>query len=222
MSMFLGPIHYWLYNKITIVEARRERYLQALENKYGKDFMAVADALEEEYGPKLDGQRLDQMVGNQPIHGFLSALIQKVEGGEGKLVKAAIDKYNGDAFTLLLETAEQHGREIGERAATEKDISQPSVEDVYRLLNDYLLEGMPCDQGPIPVSKSADAIELQHNSCLHRHNWEAVDAPMMEMCCFTNAWIGGFIQAVKPGMQYERIASIASGDPGCVAEYKAG
>jgi hypothetical protein len=221
MSSFLGPIHHWLYNKIKVVESRRDGYISALKKKHGAEAAGIIEELDKDYGAKLDGQALEQMIGNNPIHGFLHSLVQKVEGGEGKLVAAAIKKFNGDAFNLFLEASEKHGRDTGERALKEKNASDPSTEAVSGLLNDYLLEGMPCDQAAYITPKSKNAFELGHKTCLHHANWKAVGAPFMEMCCFTNAWIGGFVKAVQPKMTYESKASIASGDPGCLAEFNA-
>lgn len=222
MSMFLGPIHYWLFGKIKIVESRRDAYISALKGKFGDKAVGLIEGLNKDYGARLDdGQALENIVGNNPIHGFLQSLIQKVEMGEGKLVAAAFDKFNGDAFNLLLEASEKHGKETGERALKEKGISDPSAEDVFNLLNDYLLEGMPCDQAAFAHPKSQNSFDLEHKMCLHSQNWKAAGAPFMEMCCFTHAWIGGFVKATQPRMKYESKAAIAAGDPGCLAEFNA-
>lgn len=220
MSMFLGPIHYWLFSKIQIVESRRDRYMEALAKKFGDEFAPKAQELDEEYGPKLNSQPLDSLVGDNPIHGLLQSLVNKVETGEGKVVAAALEKYETDAFNLLLEEAEKHGRETGERAVTEKNLSHPSTEEIFQVLNDYLLEGMPCDNVTVPNPKSEDCFELKHVRCLHQENWIGAGAPLMEMCCFLNTWIGAFVKAVNPEVSYERNMSIASGDSGCQAEFK--
>lgn len=222
MSAFLGPIHHWLFKKIKVVESRRNRFLQALKEKYGEDFAGQAEELEKDYGPMLEGQSLEDLVGDKPIHGMMQSLVHKVETGEGKLVAAAIDKYNGDAFNLFIEEADKYGKEVGAEAAREKDLSGVTPEEIYKVLDNYLLEGLPCDNTVTLVPKSEKSLMFQHNGCLHRKNWESAGAPIMEMCCFTNAWVGGFIQALRPGMEYEMSASIASGESGCLAEIKTG
>jgi len=221
MSIFLGPIHHWLFNKILIVEDRRDRYIQALREKFGDRVTTLLETMDKSYGARLQGRPLDQLVGDKPIHGFLQSLIQKVKAGEGSLVAGAMAKLNGEVFSVLLEEAEGHGRDMGMRALKEKRLSNPRAEEVGDILKDYLLEGMPCDQGGAFVpGASSVALEWHHSTCPHRKNWDVAGAPFMEMCCLTNAWIGGFVTAVKPDMHFERNTSLASGDTGCVAEFR--
>ncbi len=219
MSAFLGPIHHWLFKKIKIVESRRSQVITALQKRYGDEVTHLIEELEKEYGEKIEGRPLEEMVGENPIHGFLQAMIAKVEVGEGRLAAAVINKYKGDGFHLLLEETEKHGRETGKTAIQEKSLKELSPKEVHATLNDYFLQGMPCDHVTTASPRSNKLLELQHSRCLHKGNWGVAGAPFMEMCCFANIWIGGFVQAVKPGMRFERHVSVASGGSGCLAEF---
>ena len=98
MSMFLGPIHYWLFNKIQLVEAREIEVALAFKEKYGDEVTALVDANCAEHRQYYDNATpLEDMIGATPIHQYLDGAIRQVETREAALLTALIGKYGDEA-----------------------------------------------------------------------------------------------------------------------------
>ena len=212
MSAFLGPIHYWLFNKILLIEGRAFAIAQALKDN-GKA-TAVADKVDA-YGQRMAGRELDDLVGDNPIHQFLYGMISKVEVFEAGLVEIA-----GAAYDSALAAVEKHGKQTGQKAVEQKGEKPDDLEAIYQYVSDYQLEGMPCDPGA-EVEPGADKVLLyRHRVCNHISNWEYTSCPVDKMCAIHNAWLKGFISGLNDSASYEVKRAIADGADGCEAEIK--
>ncbi|MBI5815556.1 MAG: hypothetical protein HZB29_08080 [Nitrospinae bacterium] len=210
MSAFLGPIHYWMFNKITIIESRAMAIAAALE-KNGVDAGEVQKAVAD-YGQKLAGQDLDELVGFNPIHQFLTGLIAKVQVFEARLVELA-----GGKFDIVLQAAEEHARAEALNAVKAKGIKPDSLEAVYQYVSDYQLEGMPCDPGAQVALNGRSKLDYTHSACNHIQNWEYTSVDIGHMCKLTNAWLKAFITALNGEVEYSLQTAIATGAQSCIA-----
>lgn len=211
MSLFLGPIHHWMFNKILILESRAFSLATAMEGA-GVENAAVAKAVCD-YGEKLAGRDLAEMLGDNSIHQFLYGLIAKVQIFEAGLVDLAKDR-----FDLALKTAESHGRETALKAMKVSGAKTDSLEDIYRLIHDNQLEGMPCDPGAEIAASPPGKLGYFHSTCNHIQNWEYTGVDIKRMCVITNAWIRGFIAGVSSRASYEVKETLADGANSCKAE----
>jgi hypothetical protein len=211
MSLFLGPIHQWMFNKILILESRAFSIAKALESA-GVERDAVNKAVSE-YGEKLAGQDLADMLGDNSIHQFLYGLIAKVQIFEASLVDLA-----KNSFDAVLAVAESHGKQTASDGLKASGAKSASLEDIYRLIHDNQLEGMPCDPGAQTTSLSPGKIGYYHSTCNHIQNWEYTDVDIKRMCALTNAWIKGFIAGVNGTASYEVKETLAGGAKSCKAE----
>lgn len=211
MSLFLGPIHHWMFNKILILESRAFSIASALAGE-GVESAAVNKAVAD-YGEKLAGRDLADMLGDNSIHQFLYGLIAKVQIFEAGLVDLAKDRWE-----VALRAAEAHGRETAGKALKASGAKGASLEDIYRLIHDNQLEGMPCDPGAETAVLSPAKLGYYHSTCNHIQNWEYTGVDIKRMCAITNAWIKGFIAGVSASASYEVKQTLADGASSCKAE----
>jgi len=211
MSLFLGPIHQWMFNKILILESRAFSIATALESA-GVERDAVNKAVAD-YGEKLAGRDLADMLGDNSIHQFLYGLIAKVQIFEASLVDLA-----KNSFDIVLKAVEAHGRETADNAVKAVGVKTASLEDIYRLIHDNQLEGMPCDPGAETAPLNPGKLGYFHSTCNHIQNWEYTSVDIKRMCALTNAWIKGFIAGVNGNASYEVKETIAGGAQSCKAE----
>lgn len=212
MSLFLGPIHHWLYKKIETGAARCE----AIENAFKNAFTDKADTLisdvDERYAAFPAGLALEDIIGDAPIHTFLQGLIKMVETREGAIVKSFVDCYGDQAKDVALRAATDFGKSIGREVRGQVDGN--SVESVFKALYDHQLDGMPCDQGARPEFKGNDLL-IRQSGCLHSGNWKEAGAPLSIMCKITGAWIEGFLKSAAPELSYRIEASVIEGSGEC-------
>ncbi len=213
MSMFLGPIHRWLYNKIQVGAGRS----QAIEEAFRAAFTNEADALiagvDDNYAAFPVGLDLEDIIGDSPIHPFLSGLIRMVEAREGALVGAFVGKFGDQAAESAVSAAAEFGLSVGKEALGE--IEAGNMESLYRALYDRQLDGMPCDAGAKPEMEGA-TLKIHQSECLHSDNWTSAGAPLDVMCKITGAWISGFIKSAAPEQSYKLEGSVIEGKGECL------
>lgn len=209
MSAFLGPIHHWLFNKILYIEDRAFHIASALESNGKAD---IVKSKLEEYGPRLKGADLAELVGGASIHQFMYSLIAKVEVFEAGLVEAA-----GDDYDAIRQKVEEHGKKAGQEAVARQGDKPESLESIYKYINDSQLEGMPCDPGAVVEPLDSNRLAYRHTGCNHIQNWEYTNCPSNKMCGIQNAWLKGFISGLNESAEYSVEKTIADGAESCSA-----
>jgi len=211
VSAFLGPIHYWLFNKIQFMEERSFAVASYLQENGSKD---AASQKVTEYGERLAGADLGQILGNNSIHNFLYGLISKVEIFEAGLM----DLVSEDHIADVMKVVEEHGRSIGKKLVEHKGAKPSNLQELYQHVSDTQLEGMPCD--PTAEVKLLDEHNMayNHSTCNHIPNWEYTSCSNKTMCQLHNAWLGGFISGLNEAASYKVESTIADGAPSCSAK----
>ncbi len=155
MSAFLGPIHFWLYNKIQFQENLIDELVAYVTAKGWSD---KADQY-----VSTDRRKLDEVIDEANIHGWLQSRIHDAEGRYAALVLDAAGD-DGEKFDALKEAARDFGAKQGLQAAT--------APEAFHRLDDLLLDGMPCDQVN-RVRESDDArIAWDRTMDLHSEFWQ--------------------------------------------------
>lgn len=155
MSAFLGPIHFWLYNKIQFQENLIDELVAYVTAKGWSD---KADQY-----VSTDRRKLDEVIDEANIHGWLQSRIHDAEGRYAALVLDAAGD-DGEKFDALKEAARDFGAKQGLQAAT--------APEAFHRLDDLLLDGMPCDQVN-RVRESDDArIAWDRTIDLHSEFWQ--------------------------------------------------
>lgn len=164
MSAFLGPIHHWLYHKVLLQEELIDDIMGfAIDNNID---LNLSDKLEQQFGTPDKGP-LEEIIDASNIHGWLQDRI-------------AITEYRlSYAITTLLQ-------EDPERLALLKNLfftwgvnhsvsADSSLENAFKLLNDTLLDGMPCDWVNEVILESTDEIKWKRTLCVHHRYWDEVN-----------------------------------------------
>ena len=212
MSMFLGHIHQWLYNKIQNGAERASAIEDAFKGAFGAEADTIIGEIDDNYPAFPVGIPLEDIIGDAQIHPFLMGLIRMVETREGALIAAFTKKYADKAADLALATAEEFGKKTGDAAKGE--VNAGDMQSLYKALYDRQLDGMPCDQGAQP-ELSGDKLIIRQSECLHSNNWKEVEAPLELMCKITGAWMKGFLEGAIPGSTYSIEDSVIEGAGSC-------
>lgn len=152
MSMFLGPIHYWLYNKIR----NQERLTKWLTTKAG---------VSENYTKELP--ELENVIDESNIHGWLQAQIIDAEERYSKLVNELITS------GMTIDEIESKAFEFGKENRVEVT---ETVSDVYKYFEDFFVNGMPCDHVNIVTDKGEDYVSWEMVQDIHASYWQDGDS----------------------------------------------
>ncbi|MBE5961949.1 MAG: hypothetical protein E7256_11325 [Lachnospiraceae bacterium] len=184
MSAFLGPIHYWLYNKVQVEDQMTKAIVEKAMEK-GLLTAATLDTADQKYGTILN-QSLEEMIDTDNIHGWLQDRVSVAEGRLAFFVTEIIEK-NSDAKEEILETAKCFGH----------DLKRPefhSVKEVYQFIMDTLLDGMPCDHVNSIELEEADRLVYKRNHCVHEAYWQAVNGDVTKYYEIRQAMLEGMLE----------------------------
>lgn len=143
MSLFLGKIHYWLFNKIVWFE-NLEREIINLASSIGINVDEVKNEIENKYGEMLPDAPLEEMIDTGNIHGWLQEKIHSAEGRMAAWTRAIIVNDVNNIVKIQNIYISQ-----GIKAANEVKSGSSAFNtaaDIYSRINDYILDGMPCDR----------------------------------------------------------------------------
>ncbi len=215
MSMFLGPIHYIMFNKIKTAAGRSRVVVETFKKKYPQETEETVKAVLPEGLVDFGDTALDELLGDNMIHPFLQGLIDHVEIAEAKLVTALLYRFPEDGKDLLKEAFKSHGAQTATKAMASQNGAERNIGTALNILGEVYLEGMPCDQVSSFSSNDPDTMDVEHNDCLHRNKWEKVGAPLETMCELLDNWIEGCVQEINPNIKLERETAIIKGSSTC-------
>lgn len=182
MSAFLGPIHFWLYNKIKIQNEIVEETLDYATNSLNNN---MRDDLYNKFGDG-DLKPLDQVIDVTNIHGWLQERVNQVEKKLAYTV-TELTKNNPENFQIIKDIFKSKGAEV---STFEKD---SSLDEIYKAINDTLLDGMPCDRANSVVSQEDNEIIWKRNVCVHQQYWDDVQGDINDFYTLRDEFIEGLL-----------------------------
>ena len=163
MSAFLGPIHYWLYNKIQL----QEELIKDIVFHGGKEqWQVFADGSLAEKTINKELRPLNELIDVMNIHGWLQERVQDAEARYALLVTTVLAEDSSRLSSL-----EDIAFQFGQKHALEPD---SDASDAYRKIDDSLLNGMPCDRVNVLTEQDVDRTSWQQEEDIHAPFWEAV------------------------------------------------
>ena len=69
-------------------------------------------------------------------------------------------------------------------------------------MNDYILDGMPCDRVNEVILNEEDKIKWQSRICVHKDIWEEVGCDVNYFYNLRNAWIKSFVSNLNSNFRY--------------------
>ncbi|MGE4284175.1 MAG: hypothetical protein AB7G87_10695 [Clostridia bacterium] len=200
MSLFLGKIHYWLYNKIVWLEVIEEEII-----RWAKEVnLPIEEWIQQvysEYGMPTGNKSLEEIIDTSNIHGWLQDRIASAEARQAALITRIIGE-NSEYKNDLLSLFSKQGAVAASKY--EGEINMP--EDAYNALNDYILEGMPCDRVNELLENNEKEFIWQTSICLHKPYWEKVSGDVQNFYILREAWIKSFIETIKPDFRFVKVA----------------
>lgn len=160
MSKFLAPIHFKQYEKIKNQDRLVDEIL-----KLNEEELWVSDlrtSVDQEFG-SLSEKPLDEIIDETNIHGWLSDRIDLVENRLAFVVSNIL-KIDSGRKPIILDRM----RELG--AGWEIKPSMTILE-VYQLIGEIFLDGMPCDRIKQVTENSEDRISWVRTSDIHSRYW---------------------------------------------------
>lgn len=206
MSLFVGPIHHWLFNKIKTFEKIEQEVIRWAEDE-GLNGEALAEEIYEKYGTPIGDRELEDIIDTGNIHGWLQEQISRAEIRQSALISTLLEK-DPKCMVELEKIFRKEGSRVGEQFAKQKEKDQSTAEGLFEGLHDYLLEGMPCDRVTEVVEQDEHQVLWRTNQCLHEKYWEAVKSDVQIFYHLRDSWIKGFIVAANPDFGFYREAPL--------------
>lgn len=191
MSAFLGPIHFWLYNKIKIQNDIVENILDLSENM-GLD---LRKGLYEKYGDG-DLKPLDEVIDVGNIHGWLQNQISMVEYKLAFAVTEVLNK-NPEKIEDIEEIFKRNGAEHSTLS------NESTIEEAFKAINDTLLDGMPCDHVNAIVNQDENEAVWKRYECVHSKFWDAAKGEVSTYYTLRDEFIEGLLSAAN--INYEKL-----------------
>ena len=196
MSAFLGPVHHWLYKKIQLMEDIEKTIVARIDTDEVK---TLSKEVQEEIAAFLPSAPLDQLIDTGNIHGWLQDTITKVETRQAKFIKKLSDANGNDIFTLVDDVYEEFGKQSAKDAGIE---NSNDLSDIFNNLNNYLLEGMPCDRVNQVVETEDGKFSWLTAQCVHTKNWALAEIPVERYYEFRASFIKGFVTGANASLSY--------------------
>lgn len=186
MSAFLGPIHYWLYNKIQLQQEIIDELYQL-----GEEFkLTLKPKAENRYGT-IENKPLEEMIDQGNIHGWLQERVSQVESKYAFVVTELMKKLPNALHTLqslLYKVGNQQAKAVHPKPEKLK------ANELYKLITDQLLDGMPCDHANRLVSQNDTDATWTRNLCVHTPYWDELGSDIRLYYELRESWLMGFIK----------------------------
>ncbi len=206
MSRFLGPIHHWLFKKIQLHEALEAQLIHVYASKYGHEINGMVEKTVNKYGHPLSDAPLDQLIDTDNIHGWLQSRISIAETRQAAILTSVFQSHGQEAVEIAMDLYRQQGVQSGSDAKSKGQVE--SAPAIYKALNNYILEGMPCDNVNNVTVADPDLVEWKNTQCLHKGYWEAVGADIEVFYQLRAQWVKSFVENANEAFTYK----VSNGD----------
>jgi len=200
MSKFLGPIHHWLFNKIKLYERLESDIIEKVKEKLNSNLSEVTDELQSKIGPQLEDKPLEELIDTNNIHGWLQNKISIAETRQAALITYIVNEYNKEGMNIIKECYKNQAVKSGEDAKSTYDTSSAAA--IYKALNNYILDGMPCDNVNNITVNEENMLEWRVTNCLHKNYWFSVNGNLDILYELRKIWISYFVKASNPDFIY--------------------
>lgn len=200
MSRFLAPIHTWLFNKVKLYEGLETNLVKAYKEKYGNEVDTLYNEVQEKYGSPLEDRPIEELIDVSNIHGWLQNKIAIAETRQAALITKLVDKHGEEVKNIALNLYSEQGNECGKDAKVKYDVN--NAPEIHQALNNYILEGMPCDRVNVTTVNTEDKLEWKNEMCLHRGYWDAVSGDISLFYELRDAWVKAFVENANNDFVY--------------------
>ena len=160
MSLFLGRIHYIMYDKILFQEEILDNLLNFLEEEKRNE---LKKDLDEEF--PLEKGNLEDIIDESNIHGWLNERVVRSENRLAKAVSILVRDFD-------LEKLKNKFFEIGKNYKAGE-----APMEVFSFITSKFLDGMPCDHALAILKNDEDEFVFTVLSDVHKNIWKDYVSP---------------------------------------------
>lgn len=183
MSAFLGPIHYKMYNKISLME----ELIGALGNTAVRQNWRTQKQLDDDdIGKELPP--LEEVIDLSNIHGSLQGMIDREESRLAALVSGLLEE-----DPSRLETLETAAYAFGEAHAAAPDADAEDCFNYIVGISGLLLDGMPCDRVIQVTDIGPQKTAWEQSADMHARYWSYDGRNVQNYYAIRSAVIRGMI-----------------------------
>ena len=198
MSLFLGKIHYWLFNKIIWFEGLEEEIID-LAKKEGLEVANLSKEIKGRYGDRLPNIPLEDMIDKSNIHGWLQS---KIHSAEGRMAAWTTELLKDEKnFSKLEKIYITQGMKAA-KEAIKKGVETGTAIDIFNDMNDYILDGMPCDRVHQIIKSEEDEVKWIRRVCVHKDIWEKENGDVERFYTLRALWIKAFVSELNSDFVY--------------------
>ncbi|WP_432666158.1 hypothetical protein R9X47_07540 [Wukongibacter baidiensis] len=210
MSRFLGPIHHWLFNKIKLYEGLESDIIEKAEGKLSVNLSQITEELKNKVGAPIEDKPLEELIDTNNIHGWLQNKITIAETRQAALITFIVDKHGKEGIDIVKECYKSQAIESGEDAKSKYDLDSAPL--LYKALNNYILDGMPCDNVNNITINEDNKLEWKVTNCLHKNYWLDVNGDLDTLYELRKVWISNFVSSANPSFTYNFISEGGDGN----------
>ncbi len=201
MSRFLGPIHHWLFNKIRLYEGLELQIIENVEKELNTNIKDMVLDIRNKIGEPMLNKNLEELIDTNNIHGWLQNKIAIAETRQAGLITKIINKFEEEGLKVIKETYKKQAISCGKDAALNYDVSTAPA--LYKALNNYILDGMPCDNVNNISLEEENKLQWKVERCLHRGYWDTVNGDVNVLYILREIWITYFVESANPAFKYD-------------------
>lgn len=201
MSLFLGKIHYWLFNKVLWFEGLEGEIIKLAKDK-GIDVEKLEAEINSKYGVKTPNKNLEDMIDTSNIHGWLQGKIHSAEGRMAAWTKVILEN-NQDYILDMRKVYENQGVNAANEA--KENLENINAETIFNSMNDYILDGMPCDRVNEVIDSSEESIMWKRRVCVHKNIWENEGILVDVFYELREQWINAFVNTMNNDYEYVKL-----------------
>lgn len=199
MSLYLGKVHYWLFNKVLWFE-RLEDEIIDLAKAEGLDINNLSKVINEKYGEQTPDRPLEEMIDTTNIHGWLQEKINSAEGRMAAWTTKVLN--NNKEVTSKMENIYVTQGIKAAQEVKEKGIENATAVDIFNSINDYILDGMPCDRVNEVITSEENIVEWKRRLCVHGHIWNNEQGDVDYFYKLRSLWIKAFVSEINSDFEY--------------------
>ncbi|WP_294126374.1 hypothetical protein [uncultured Clostridium sp.] len=201
MSLFLGKIHYWLFNKVLWFEGLEGEIIKLAKDK-GIDVEKLEAEINSKYGVKTPNKNLEDMIDTSNIHGWLQGKIHSAEGRMAAWTKVILEN-NQDYILDMRKVYENQGVNAANEA--KESLENINAETIFNSMNDYILDGMPCDRVNEVIDSGEESIMWKRRVCVHKNIWENEGILVDVFYELREQWINAFVNTMNNDYEYVKL-----------------
>lgn len=198
MSKFLAPIHYWLFGKVSVMEGIEQSVIRNLNHP---SIIEKAEDYYRQFGNPIGDVALESVIDQGNIHGWLQSKITAVETRQAKLLDYACTILSKEqVMSIASYVYAEEGRTLGQNQKENKLASAP---ELFKALQDVLLEGMPCDRVAVVTESTPTSHAWDVVACVHESYWNQSQVTVTDYYQLRAAFSKGFVEIANPAFTYE-------------------